>query len=106
MNKNLFIMTAIASSALLAGGCRSQQEAVPAADATEAATEHYNTLLSKSGNLHGIESFPSLTTGDYKEAILLGMEKQKQNSASSTNSAVRKIVRPVCSSSHWHSRYE
>ena len=79
MNKNLFIMTAIASSALLAGGCRSQQEAVPAADAAEAATEHYNTLLSKSGNLHGIESFPSLTTGDYKEAILLGMEKQKQN---------------------------
>ncbi|MDY4927371.1 MAG: hypothetical protein SO142_09195, partial [Prevotella sp.] len=73
MNKNLFIMTAIASSALLAGGCRSQQEAVPAAGAAEAATGHYNTLLSKSGNLHGIESFPSLTTGDYKEAILLGM---------------------------------
>lgn len=36
-----------------------------------------NKLLSKSQNLHGVESFDELTTADFREAMLEGMRQQK-----------------------------
>lgn len=75
MNKKL-ILTAAAASLLL--GCKAPDSAEttePAAVMENAV--HQNSLLAKSTKKHGIESFESITINDYREAAMLGMEKQK-----------------------------
>ena len=74
MNKKIS-MTAFIAASLLVASCKSQ-------GTTELTTKvedmvSTNSLLRKSTNIHAIESFDKLTAGDYREAALVGIEKQK-----------------------------
>ena len=68
MNKTLTMTAFIAAMAM--AGCKTAENAGQAATANEPA--HKNTLLAKSENKHGIESFDKLTNDDYREAIIEG----------------------------------
>ena len=74
MNKTLTMTAFIAAMAM--AGCKTAENAGQAATANEPA--HKNTLLAKSENKHGIESFDKLTNDDYREAIIEGMKKQAE----------------------------
>lgn len=75
MNKNTITVYALCAASMLATGCKPAQEAVE--NMTEMTQSvHKNTLLEKSNNKHGIESFDKITIDDYREAIKDGMARQ------------------------------
>ena len=71
MNKKY--TTTIMVATMIAAACTSSKMTEGGNDGP-----HENALLTESKNKHAIESFESLTTDDYREAILLGMEQQKE----------------------------
>jgi len=65
-------------AALVAAGCKSTEVSNEnVQQLVEQVAPHQNKLLSKSENKHGVESFESLTTNDYREAIKQGLDRQK-----------------------------
>jgi len=73
---NKLTLSAILATSIMVGGCRTA--AVESAATTEMKSEnHSNPLMGKSTNKHGIESFDKITDGDYRDAIVDGMAKQK-----------------------------
>lgn len=69
-------MTALIAATMLAAGCKSAGNAELTVKAEEML--HQNSLLTKSTNKHAIESFDKLTAKDYREATMVGIEKQKE----------------------------
>lgn len=67
--KNI-IYPAMVATAILAG-CATQTTVEPIK------TQSENSLMSKSRNKHGIESFQDITTNDYRQAMLEGIRQQK-----------------------------
>lgn len=78
MNINRYVYSALAASAIVAG-CTT-----PTVVNTVTPVVHSNKLLAPSTNKYGIESFEDITTNDYRQAILNGVNKQKEG--------IRKIV--------------
>lgn len=74
MNRKLTIPLLAIAAALT--GCKTQESAGTAPEAATATPG--NALMQPSTAPHGIEAFDRLTAADYREAILAGMEQQKQ----------------------------
>jgi len=72
MKLNKSMCSAVAVSAIMAG-CASQ-----AVVNVETPAVHKNKLLSPSTNKYAIESFEDITTNDYRQAILKGVNAQKE----------------------------
>lgn len=75
------IITILSAAAVMAG-CKTADNSQTVGANEQQTTEevaHENSLLAKSNNKHGIESFDKITIGDYREAITEGMAKQKAN---------------------------
>lgn len=70
-------MTILLGTTVLTTGCRSSEYA-EGNEETVQKVLHENTLLKKSENKHGVESFDKLTTNDYREAMKRGMEEQME----------------------------
>ncbi len=74
--KKVYVSALLAATAIIAG-CKSAEMTEDKNQKDMEQVMHQNKLLQKSTNKHGVESFESLTTNDYREAILSGLEKQK-----------------------------
>lgn len=74
MNKKVIIIACAAS--LLTLGCKAPDVVEPNSIVKEMA--HTNPLSEKSTNKHGIESFDKITIDDYRDAMTVGMAKQKE----------------------------
>lgn len=76
MKKTLTMTALVAMSVFGSTVCKAEGTENNVAKANEAVSK--NCLLKKSDNKHGIESFDKLTAADYREAALVGIEKQKE----------------------------